>query len=99
MAFKGNLPSRVLITALMAVAFGQGCSIKEDRALCPCSFFLDFSGVDPELAEMSEIRIEAADGFLYYDPEVSFRPVRISRGVLKDSYTESVSRRPLFPFQ
>ena len=73
MAFKGNLPSRVLITALMAVAFGQGCSIKEDRALCPCSFFLDFSGVDPELAEMSEIRIEAADGFLYYDPEVSFK--------------------------
>ena len=56
----------VLILAL-ALAVGNGCSIKEDRSLCPCSLILDFSEVDLSYEGMTEIRITAPDGFLYYD--------------------------------
>ena len=57
--------------ALVSVAavMCQGCSIKEDRSLCPCSFDLDFSQVEISLADASEGSIGAADGFLYYDPD------------------------------
>lgn len=64
---KGKKPSALAFLLVMALAFGYGCSIKEDRSRCPCSLVLDFSGVDISSGEMMEIRITAPDGFLYYD--------------------------------
>ena len=59
----------LMVTAILAAAVSQGCSIKEDRSMCPCSFDLDFSQVEISLADATEVSIGAADGFLYYDPD------------------------------
>lgn len=67
---KGIMPSAVLVAVAVA-AMCVGCSIKEDRSLCPCSLALDFSDVEPSAAEVSEVYISAADGFLYHDREAA----------------------------
>lgn len=64
---KGKMPSVPVLILALALAVGNGCSIKEDRSLCPCSLILDFSEVDLSYEGMTEIRITAPDGFLYYD--------------------------------
>ena len=60
-----------MFAAALAAALCQGCSIKEDRSLCPCSLVLDFSGTDLSAADMAGLYIRADDGFLYYDDDVS----------------------------
>ena len=68
---KGKMPSLLMFAAALAAALCQGCSIKEDRSLCPCSLVLDFSGTDLSAADMAGLYIRADDGFLYYDDDVS----------------------------
>ncbi len=64
---KCRRPSVLLIAATAVLC--MGCSIKEDRSLCPCALVLDFSGVAENVAEFAEVYISAADGFLYSDTE------------------------------
>ena len=65
---KGFSPS-VALVAVAVAAMCVGCSIKEDRSLCPCSLALDFSDVEASVADMSEVYISAPGGFLYHDEE------------------------------
>lgn len=67
---KGKKPF-ALLAGMAAVALCAGCSIKEDRSLCPCSLVLDFSGVAVDVVESSEVYVNAADGFLYCDAEAA----------------------------
>ena len=64
---KGKTPSASLVAAALVAALCCGCSIKEDRSLCPCSLVLDFSEVEEALTEQAELFISGADGFLYHD--------------------------------
>ena len=67
---KGKTMSVLLVLSAMAVLC-TGCSIKEDRSLCPCALVLDFSNVEENIVESSEVHLRAADGFLYSDPDAA----------------------------
>lgn len=67
---KGKTMPVLLILSVMEVLC-TGCSIKEDRSLCPCALVLDFSNVEESIAESSEVHLRAADGFLYSDPDAA----------------------------
>lgn len=93
---KGIRPSVLMTLVSVAAVMCQGCSIKEDRSLCPCSFDLDFSQVERQVAEMTEVSVKAADGFLYYDPEAGEGIVEESRdGVPSLLYNIKVPKESL----
>lgn len=50
---------------LCIVMLGTGCSVKEDRALCPCWLYLDFSAVDN--CEPLFLLLNGTSGFHYSD--------------------------------
>ena len=61
---SGRLSSVVLF-GLVVIALCIGCSVKEDRSVCPCVLMLDFSGVDPGRSDSSYLSVLSADGFLH----------------------------------
>lgn len=65
---KGKISSALLIL-LTAAVLNSGCSIKEDRNICPCMLVLDFSNVPDNIIGMSEVYIRTGDITLYSDPE------------------------------
>lgn len=46
----------VSVLVLLFVVFVAGCSIKEDRTMCPCSLILDFTDVDTMVIKSLSIR-------------------------------------------
>ena len=87
-----QLPVSAVLSAAIIVAC-QGCSVKEDRSLCPCSFELDFSQVETSLAQGVEVSIKAADGFLHYDPDAGEGLVEKSKdGVSSMIYAVTVPK-------
>lgn len=43
------------------------CTIKEDRADCPCRLFLDMSEVDKDVVEYAAVSLTGSDGFVFND--------------------------------
>jgi hypothetical protein len=58
------IPSEVLMSvfSLMLLA---GCSVKEDRGICPCRLVLDFSEVDTSVIVSADIDVAASDGTVF----------------------------------
>ena len=59
--------SSVFVSLIMVIAFSMGCSVKEDRSVCPCVMMLDFSGVDPDRTDSLVMSVLSADGFIHKD--------------------------------
>ena len=59
--------SSVFVSLIMVIAFSMGCSVKEDRSVCPCVMMLDFSGVDPDRTDSLIMSVLSADGFIHKD--------------------------------
>lgn len=53
----------LLLTACMLIC--AGCSVKENRTVCPCRLFLDFSEVDPSAVKSADFHLSASDGFIF----------------------------------
>ena len=66
---SGLLPRLAAVVA--AAAMIPGCSIKEDRSACPCSFILDFSDVEPALVERSAVFVSSDEGLVFRDMEIA----------------------------
>lgn len=64
MVMSGRLSSVVLI-GLSVIAVCIGCSVKEDRSVCPCVVMLDLSRVDPDRSDSLSLSLLSADGFLH----------------------------------
>ncbi len=54
-----------IFAVIVACAFSCGCSVREDRDLCPCRFRLDFNGVDTSLVKSADLYLRGSTGFLY----------------------------------
>lgn len=62
--------SHVLVACLcftMLQMLVAGCSVKEDRSLCPCRLMLDFSSLDTSLFKSIDVRAESSAGLLFFD--------------------------------
>lgn len=59
--------SSVFVSLIVVIAFSMGCSVKEDRSVCPCVMMLDFSGVDPDRTDSLVMSVLSADGFIHKD--------------------------------
>ena len=57
---------KIMLSALLIVA-AVGCSVKEDRTVCPCVMSLDFSGVDTAVIKSVNLLVLDADGIVFSD--------------------------------
>lgn len=81
-----TMSSRVLISFISLIVCA-GCSVKENRTLCPCLLSLDFSEVDTAVIWSADIEVAAPDGLVFND--------HIDSGDFDDAYTVLVPRREL----
>ena len=62
---------KIMLPKVLGCVFGlivcAGCSVKEDRDLCPCQLVLDFCEVDTALIRTVEIEITSEDGYMHQD--------------------------------
>lgn len=59
-------PSLMPLLALYVMSV-IGCSVKEDRSVCPCRLRLDFSGIDTSVVRYAVFEVTASDGFVLDD--------------------------------
>ncbi len=52
-----------LLAALAGILLWTGCSVKENREVCPCIMFLDFSGVDTSVVRSAKLVMRSEEGF------------------------------------
>ncbi len=57
-------PLKILLYLLSILLWG-GCSVKEDRNLCPCRLILDFSEVDTSVVKSANVILTADNGFSF----------------------------------
>lgn len=57
---------KTMLSALL-VAAAVGCSVKEDRTVCPCVMSLDFSGLDTAAIKSVNVLAMSADGMVFSD--------------------------------
>ena len=50
---------------ILSLVLCAGCSVKEDRSVCPCRLVLDFSEVDTAVFSYAEVGITSQDGYLF----------------------------------
>ena len=72
MSDKGKIPYAVLVFIAIA-GLSAGCSIKEDRDICPCTLVLDFNSVPDAVIGTSEVYVSNGNGILYSDPDAGER--------------------------
>ncbi len=60
-----KLPSELLIW-IVSMILCSGCSVKENRSLCPCRLVLDFSEVDTSVVKSVDMEV-TSDGFVFTD--------------------------------
>lgn len=66
------------LSDMLAFAFGMavcaGCTVKEDRSVCPSMLILDFSEVRADIAGSVSLGVTASDGFFFTDtvPSASY---------------------------
>ncbi len=53
------------ICTVLCVAFCSGCSVREDRSLCPCRLIMDFSEVDLSVIEEADMVVSSDEGFIF----------------------------------
>lgn len=58
--------SNVLMSFVSLIMYA-GCSVKENRDLCPCRLVLDFSEVDTAVIWSADLDVNASDGFVFND--------------------------------
>ncbi len=56
-----------LLMFLAGFMICAGCTVKENRSLCPCMLVLDFSGVDMAVVGCADLIMNSDDGFLFTD--------------------------------
>lgn len=61
----GRMSSGMLVCAVMLLACA-GCSVKEDRDVCPGRLMLDFSGVDTSVGSL-DMLVTGPDGIIFRD--------------------------------
>ena len=59
-----TMPSKVLMSVFSLIVCA-GCSVKEDRTLCPCRLVLDFSEVDTAVIRSVDQDVTTPDGFVF----------------------------------
>ena len=64
--FNDMMNMKTMLSALLIVA-AVGCSVKEDRTVCPCVMSLDFSGLDTAVIESVNVLAMSADGIVFSD--------------------------------
>ena len=72
---------------ILSLMLCAGCSVKEDRSVCPCRLVLDFSEVDTTLFSYADVKITSPDGCLYEE--------RIESDGFSPEYMVPVPRRQL----
>lgn len=77
------IPSRAIV-CLLGTLLCIGCSVKENRDLCPCRLVLDFREVDPDAISSVDLYLIADDGFVFTDMVTADR--------YGDDYVASVPR-------
>ncbi len=60
------MPSGML-ACLVSIMLCAGCSVKENRDMCPCRLVLDFSEVDTSVVRYADLIMTADDGFVFTD--------------------------------
>lgn len=60
------IPSRI-VACLSGALLCIGCSVKENRDLCPCRLVLDFREVDSDAIRSVDLYLTADDGFVFTD--------------------------------
>jgi hypothetical protein len=58
--------SEVMI-CILCISMFAGCSIKEDRSVCPCRLVLDFSDVDTLAVRAADLMVASSDGLVFKD--------------------------------
>ncbi len=74
------ISSKVLECLVGMIVFA-GCSVKENRDMCPCWLVLDFSEVDTTVIKYADLVMTADDGFVFTEnlvPEEFSRDVAMS---------------------
>lgn len=59
-----TIPSSALV-GMISMYLLAGCSVKEDRELCPCRLMLDFREVDTSVIRYADLFVEAGDGAVF----------------------------------
>ena len=59
--------SSVVALGIVVILSCTGCTVKEDRSVCPCVLMLDFSRVDPGRADSVSLSVLSADDFYHGD--------------------------------
>ncbi len=72
---------------ILSLMLCAGCSVKEDRSVCPCRLVLDFSEVDTTLLSYADVEITSQDGYLFEE--------RIESDGFSPEYMVTVPRRQL----
>lgn len=74
-----------MLTFTLALLCLSGCSVKEDRSVCPCRLILDFSDVDISSIGSVDLSVTTQDGFEYAD--------EVDSDAFANDYMVSVPRR------
>ena len=56
-----------MMLSVLIIAAAAGCSVKEDRTICPCVMSLDFSGLDTSVIKKVNVLAMSADGIVFSD--------------------------------
>lgn len=56
-----------VLSIIGAVLLSCGCSVKEDRGVCPCRLMLDMGAVDTSVVRYAELVVTTPDGFCFRD--------------------------------
>lgn len=56
-----------VMTCILCMSVFAGCSIKEDRSVCPCRLVLDFSDVDTLTVRAADLMVSSSDGLIFKD--------------------------------
>ncbi len=56
-----------MLIGLVSLMLCAGCSVKENRDLCPCRLVLDFSEVDTSVVRSADLVVTADGGFVFTD--------------------------------
>ncbi len=61
-----TIQSKVLMHWISVILLA-GCSVKENRDVCPCRLMLDFSSVDRTVMDFADLFVTADDAFVFED--------------------------------
>ncbi len=55
------------LAVLVSMMICAGCSVKENRSVCPCRLILNYSKVDTSVVKSADLTVKSHDGFIFTD--------------------------------